>query len=65
MRAWPYRKIKSIRNLISVVESNPEQFEVRRRVRPHNTAALSPRRTAGAVASCWGLAHGSNTAFDL
>jgi hypothetical protein len=29
MRAWPYRKIKSIRNLISVVEENPAHFVVR------------------------------------
>jgi hypothetical protein len=28
MRSWPYRKIKSIRNLINVVQTNPEQFHV-------------------------------------
>ena len=28
MKAWPYRKIKSIRNLISVVEENQEYFSV-------------------------------------
>lgn len=28
MKAWPYRKIKSIRNLITVVEQNMEYFPV-------------------------------------
>jgi hypothetical protein len=28
MKAWPYRKIKSIRNLIFVVEQNTEYFPV-------------------------------------
>lgn len=28
MKAWPYRKIKSIRNLITVVEQNADYFPV-------------------------------------
>lgn len=28
MSSWPYRKIKSIRNLVNVVQTNPEQFHV-------------------------------------